>query len=129
MPYTVPTNVQQHSYTVKPEDTPDFGDGPLHPVMSTYTLAREAEWAGRLFALQLKNDHQEGIGSAITIKHRAPAFIGQTIKFEARCTHWDGKRLDCSFVATVDDVVIAEGTTGQVILPKEQIKQMMGSKL
>jgi predicted thioesterase len=117
----LPKNIQRHQYVVLPIDAPDFGDGALHPVLSTYALAREIEWTTRQFAIQLKGPDQEGIGTSITIKHKRPAKIGQTIEIEAECTLWDGKRLDCSYKVFSDQLLIAEGTTGQAILKKTDL--------
>ena len=124
MEATLPTQIIRHQYQVGTQDAPDFGDGPLHPVISTYSLTREIEWTTRQFAILLKTEDQEGIGTAFSIKHKGPAKIGQTIEIEAKCIFWDGRRLDCSYVVTTNGRMIAEGTTGQAILKKSELEAL-----
>jgi hypothetical protein len=35
----------------------------VHPVMATFSITRDAEWAGRIFVLAMKEEHEEGIGT------------------------------------------------------------------
>jgi hypothetical protein len=67
------------SFVVGPEDTASFGGVEVHPVCSTFAMAREAEWACRQFVLKLREDHEEGIGNGLTIEHKAPALMGQRV--------------------------------------------------
>jgi fluoroacetyl-CoA thioesterase len=43
-----------HVFQVSPRDTARFEAGEVHSVCSTFVLAREMEWAGRLFVLEMK---------------------------------------------------------------------------
>lgn len=112
-----------HTFTVLPGDVADFtaeGGGLVHPVCSTYRLARAAEWAGRLFVLELKEVGEEGVGTHVHLNHHAPAFPGEKVVVTATLTQAaappDGT-LTCSFVAHVGARLVASGTTGQRILP------------
>ena len=73
----------QTSFVVGPEDTASFGGVEVHPVCSTFAMAREAEWACRQFVLKLREEHEEGIGNGLTIEHKAPALIGQRVEVHA----------------------------------------------
>ncbi len=53
---------------------PDFFAGLVHPVYATFCIARDAEWSGRLFVIDLCDDDEEGIGTSIKVDHQAPAF-------------------------------------------------------
>ena len=66
------------SFVVGPEDTASFGGVEVHPVCSTFAMAREAEWACRQFVLKLREDHEEGIGNGLTIEHNTPCITAET---------------------------------------------------
>ena len=119
--------VKEHRFKVDEGDAPNFRDeagGILHPVLSTYALAREAEWAGRLFALDLKTTEQEGIGTSISIQHLAPAPIGSEVTILCTCTSFDGRSIQCSFIASALGRTIATGETGQALVLKEKLQQI-----
>ncbi len=101
-------------------DTAKFDSGVVHPVYATFALARDAEWAGRLFVLEMKEEDEEGIGTYLTIEHNATALLHDVVEITATLTTVQGNAVNCSFVATVGDTTIASGTTGQKILKKER---------
>lgn len=65
---------RQHSFKVSPEHFPVFQGRIVHEVCSTYVLAREIEWATRLFVLDMLESDEEGLGTMIRIDHISPAF-------------------------------------------------------
>ena len=67
--------------SVRPQDVAAFHDQVVHPVCSTFSLAREAEWTTRQFVLDMRDDDEEGVGTFLNIEHKAPAFIGEEILF------------------------------------------------
>jgi predicted thioesterase len=114
-----------HSYCVKAEDVAAFQNEVVHPVCSTYVLAREMEWAGRLFVLDLREDHEEGIGTRVLIEHIAPAFPGEELTLRAEVTAWEGNELICSVLVTGrDGREIARGETGQKIMDRARINRL-----
>ena len=48
---------------VMPEDQAIFQGELLHPVCSTFALARDFEWSSRLFFLEMKEMDEEGVGT------------------------------------------------------------------
>lgn len=109
-------------HTVSAADTASFLGEEVHPVYATFAVAREAEWAGRQFVLQMKEDHEEGIGTFVEIYHHAPAFIGEEVLFEATVLLLEKNKIDCSITAKVGDRLIATGKTGQKIIDKTKLK-------
>ena len=107
--------------TVREEDTANFESGIVHEVYATFALTRDAEWSSRLFVLEMKEKHEEGIGTFVNVKHLAPALIGEKVLFEAMIDEIKGNEVNCSFQAKVGERLIAEGKTGQKILTKERI--------
>ena len=65
------------THLVTEPDIARFESGTVHEVYSTFALARDAEWSGRLFVLEMKEEHEEGIGTGITITHHSPALHTQ----------------------------------------------------
>ncbi|HLP21578.1 MAG TPA: hypothetical protein VK174_14795 [Chitinophagales bacterium] len=115
---------QTFGRTVRTEDTAAFESGEVHPVYATFALARDAEWSSRLFVLQMKEPNEEGIGTFVNVKHISPAFVGDTVMFEATIDALNGNEINCSFSARVGNRLIAEGRTGQKILLKEKLEKI-----
>lgn len=119
-----PGDRKQTRYVVRPEDVAAFGGEVVHPVCSTFTLGREVEWAGRQFVLEMREAHEEGIGTQLVIDHKAPAFVGEEIVVTAIVDKIESHELICTFEATVNGRIIATGKTGQKILSREKINRI-----
>ncbi|QSE97155.1 thioesterase family protein [Fulvivirga lutea] len=111
-------------YKVKPTDVPNFDGKDVHPVCSTYVLAREIEWSSRQFVLKYKLDDEEGIGTKLTIEHIGPAKVGELVSITAEAMEIKGNELICNYIAKVSDRIIAKGTTGQKVLKKNVIEKI-----
>jgi predicted thioesterase len=119
-----PGTIKTYRYVVTPGDVAAFHGQVVHPVCSTFVLAREVEWTTRLFVLDLREPDEEGIGTHVSIDHKNPAFIGEEIIFTARIEALEGSLLTCSYEARVGDRLIATGKTGQRVLKKERIEKI-----
>ena len=60
---------KQFKKIVLQNETASFESGEVHPVYSTFALARDAEWCCRLFVLEMKEENEEGIGTMISVNH------------------------------------------------------------
>jgi fluoroacetyl-CoA thioesterase len=104
--------------------TVDFEElGRVHPVYATYWLAKHMEEAGRKIILPFLEDGEEGIGSAVSVRHRAPAVPGTRVEVVAEHVRTDENRVLARCVARAGDVVVGEGETEQTILPKRVIAE------
>ena len=119
-----PGDKKQLSYRVKKEDVAAFQGEVVHPVCSTFTLAREVEWATRQFVLEMREAHEEGIGTQLVIDHQAPAFVGDEILFTSTIEMLENHEIICAFEASVNGRIIATGKTGQKILSREKIAKI-----
>lgn len=117
-----------YSHTVTERDVAAFHGEVVHPVCSTFALARDIEWTTRQFVLDMRDDDEEGIGTFLSIEHKAPAFVHETLTIEATVENINGHELICSYIAKVGDRVIAVGKTEQKILKREKIKQLFSGK-
>jgi fluoroacetyl-CoA thioesterase len=122
-----PGDSKSHTFVVQEQDTATFESGTVHPVCATFTLAREIEWASRLFVLDMKDEEEEGIGTMLLINHEGPARVGSQVHITATVQSQVKNELICSFVARVGDRVVARGETGQKIIKKEKLKMLFES--
>ncbi len=115
---------KEYTITVSEKDIAEFETGVVHRFYSTFALARDAEWACRLFVLDMKESDEEGIGTFIHVDHHSPALIGTQVLFVAEVKSIKGNEIICSFKATLGGRLIATGETGQKILKKERLQQL-----
>lgn len=116
------TKVYKHAVTEA--DTATFAVGKVHPVYATFALTRDAEWAGRLFVLDMLDEGEEGIGTFVEVVHKGPALVSSVVDITATIESIQGNELVCSFVARVGERLIAKGRTGQKILERTRIEQL-----
>jgi len=105
-------------------DTATFDSGQVHPVYATFAIARDAEWACRLFVLEMKEDDEEGIGTFVSVNHTSPALVGEEVVFEAVVTKIEKNEIVCSYTATCGNRIIANGDNKQKILKKTRVEQI-----
>jgi predicted thioesterase len=119
-----PGDIKEYRSLVKPDDVAGFHGTVVHNVCSTFALARDIEWTTRQFVLEMKEDHEEGVGTFLQIRHLGPAFVGEEITFKGIFGNLHGSELICSFEARVGERLIAVGKTGQKILTLEKIRSI-----
>ncbi|MBX7108149.1 MAG: hypothetical protein K1X61_05815 [Chitinophagales bacterium] len=120
-----PGDQKKFSKIVEAADTAGFESGLVHEVYSTFSIARDAEWSGRLFVLEIREDDEEGIGTFITVHHHAPAFPGEMIIFTATLTAIRKHEIITSFEARAGKRLIASGEQGQKLFKLEKIKRLL----
>lgn len=109
---------------VTDEMTVEFGElGALHPVYATYWMAKHMEEAGRKLILEFLEEGEDGVGSALAVRHLAPVLPGMRIEVIARHVRTESNRIlaECRAVDAAGEVV-GEGSTEQVVLPAAQIE-------
>lgn len=111
-----------YEIVVSDADIAAFESGVVHQVYSTFALVRDAEWSGRLFVIDMKEEGEEGIGVHIEVDHISPAFVGNKVNFMA-CYEGINETgvIMTSFKAYVNERLIAKGLQGQKILEKKRI--------
>ena len=109
---------------VEQADCASFNSSLVHPVYATFALGRDAEWACRLFVLEMKEDQEEGIGTFLNISHKSPALLGSKVEFTATVKSIQKNEIICNFTAKVGDRIIAEGEQGQKIIEKQKLEKL-----
>ena len=112
------------SKLVEQADCASFNSSLVHPVYATFALGRDAEWACRLFVLEMKEDQEEGIGTFLNISHKSPALLGSKVEFTATVKSIQKNEIICNFTAKVGDRIIAEGEQGQKIIAKQKLEKL-----
>ncbi|MGB3179886.1 MAG: hotdog domain-containing protein [Cyclobacteriaceae bacterium] len=114
-------DTKTYRHVVSDHDTAAFHGRQVHPVCATFALARDIEWASRLFVLEMKEEGEEGIGTMLTVNHSSPAFVGEEVVITATVESQEGNSLVCTYEAKVGERTVATGRTGQKVLPKNKI--------
>ncbi|HUG16934.1 MAG TPA: hotdog domain-containing protein [Thermomicrobiales bacterium] len=98
----------------------------VHPVLGTAELVHYLELAGRRVILPYLEEHDEGIGHAISVTHRAPARPGTLVTATAVLTAFTGNRVVTRVEARTDTgTLIADGEFTQAVLPKDVIQALV----
>lgn len=121
-------DTKQYRRIVLPSDIASFQGDVVHPVCSTFALARDIEWTTRQFVLDMRETDEEGVGTFLTIDHKSPAFVGEEIIFTGRIDQINGHELICSFEAHAGGRLIATGKTGQKILKRDKIERIFSKQ-
>ena len=122
-----PGDIKTYVKTVEAADMATFESGTVHEVYATFAIARDAEWAGRLFVLDMKDTDEEGIGTLIEVRHHGPALLGSTVLYTATVEDIHKNSISCTFTAHCGDRLIASGRTGQKILKRDKLDQLFSS--
>jgi len=72
----------------------------------------------------MKEIEEEGIGTYVNIQHKAPAKIGDEVRFIATLRSVNINEVVCTFTAKVGNRLIAIGETGQKILDADQLESL-----
>ena len=121
-----PGDVKVYLKKVTTRDVAAFHGEMLHPVYSTFALARDFEWSSRLFFLEMKEDDEEGVGTFLQIAHQSPAMVDEMVTITATVESINGNELICIIEARSGDRIIATGKTGQKMLKMEKLKRLFG---
>lgn len=104
-----------------------FDAGMVHPVYSTFALGKDAEWACRLFVLEMKEAGEEGIGSFLSVEHLYPAPLGSEIEIEAILEEVNGNEIVCTYQVFSKSNLIARGRQIQKIINKARFDALIQS--
>lgn len=122
-----PGDQRTYKKLVTRDDLVYFHGELLHPVCATFALARDIEWASRLFFIEMKEDDEEGVGTHLSIDHERPAFEGETLTIEATIDKINQNELICSILVRTERGVVARGKTGQKMLKKDKLKKLFSA--
>lgn len=114
--------------TVTPDMFAQFEGHVVHPAYSTVSMVYHMEWASRKIILPYLEEHEEGIGGAVSVRHLAPTPEGSKVTITATLTEWEDNIVMTKVEASNEKELIGIGEVKQVILPKKKIQQMLETK-
>jgi len=117
-------DVRVYKKRVEEADVVVFHGKVLHPVYSTFALARDMEWSSRLFFLEMKEVDEEGVGTHLSIDHHSPAFVGEELVISAKVISLTGNELMCNIEVKAGERLIAIGKTGQRMLKIDKLSRL-----
>lgn len=101
--------------------------GVVHPVYATWFMVKHMELASRKAILPFLEPGEDAVGHAVSVIHLAPARVGTTVTARARLERVDGRQIVCAVEAHAGGIKIGEGTTVQVVLPAEALRDRFQS--
>lgn len=122
-----PGDIKIYQTRVTKDKLASFDTGLVHPVYSTFALGKDAEWACRLFVLEMKEEGEEGIGSYLSIEHLYPAPEGSEVKIIATLKSVSGNQVECNFEVFSNGFCIAKGKQIQKIINKSKFDLLLKS--
>lgn len=112
--------------TLKVDVTSDmfasFNGELVHPLYSTVSLVHHMEWVSRKVILPFLEEHEEGMGAEVSVKHLSPAKEGSTLFFYAKVIESSQRSVVTEVEVKCGEVKIAVGNVRQAILPKKTIQ-------
>jgi len=122
-------NTAEHVVEVTEDMCPAFDGVVVHRVYSTWSMAHHMEIAARMVLAPHLDEHEEGIGSHLSIDHLAPTPVGHRVRLAAEATSLEGTTLVCTVnaydVTGDDERLVGRGTQVQRILPKTTLASLI----
>ena len=115
--------------TVTEDMCPAFDGVVVHRVYSTWSMAHHMELAARKVLAPHLEDHEEGIGSHLSIDHVAPTPVGRDVRVEATAVELAETTLVCDLIAY--DVsggnprIVGRGRQVQRVLPRIKLQHLI----
>ncbi len=104
---------------------PAFDGVIVHRVYSTWSLAHHMELAARKVLVPYLEEHEEGLGTHLTVDHLSLTPVGKTVRVVAEVSEVGSDRVVCDVSAYDGDRLIARGSQVQRVLAKESIRKLV----
>ncbi len=118
-------NSAEVTATVTEDMCPAFDGVVVHRLYSTWSMAHHMELAARKVLAPHLEDHEEGIGSHLSIDHLAPTPVGRTVRVVAEAVEVGGTTVVCEVRAYDGNRLIGRGRQVQRVLPKRTLKTLI----
>jgi len=117
-----PGIVREHVVRVTEAMCPAFDGVVVHRVYSTWSVAHHFELAARMVLVDFLEEHEEGVGSHVSVDHLAPCPIGRDVRVRATLVeveHGRHARVVCDLEAFDGDRLLARGKQVQIVMDKK----------
>lgn len=110
---------------VTPDMFAQFEGEIVHPAYSTVAMVYHMEWASRKIILPFLEEHEEGMGGAVSVKHLAPSIEGSQLIITATVSALKGNSVMTKVSVKHGERLIGTGEVKQVILSKSKIANLL----
>ncbi len=117
--------VSEVSFTVTPDMRPAFEGSVVHDALSTASMIVWMEWAARRIILPYLEEHEEGVGYEISVRHLAPAPVGSPVTCRAVLTELGDRQVVTRVEAWGRAGLVGEGTFTQMIVDRERFRRRL----
>jgi predicted thioesterase len=123
-------NTDEVTMLVTDDMCPAFDGVIVHHVYSTWSMAHHMELAARKVLAPHLENHEEGIGSYLSIEHVAPTPAGHRVRVVAEAVEIGPTTLVCDVIAyhvhaDGHETIVGRGRQVQRVLPKAKLKQLI----
>jgi len=122
-------NTAEVEITVTDDMCPAFDGVVVHRVYSTWSMAHHMELAARKVLAPHLEDHEQGIGSYLSIEHLAPTPVGHRVRVVAEAVELGPTTLVCDVnayhIQPDGKKHVGKGRQVQRILPREKLRAMI----
>ena len=118
-------NTAEVTAQVTEDMCPAFDGIVVHKVYSTWSMAHHMELAARKVLAPHLDDHEEGIGSHLSIEHLSPTPLGHTVRVVAKAVEVDDRTVICELHAYDGERLVGRGKQTQRILPKKKLESLI----
>lgn len=105
---------------------PAFDGVVVHRCYSSWSVAHHFELAARKVLVDFLEEHEEGIGSHVSVDHLAPCPVGRTVCVRAALVEVVQERhikVVCEVTAHDGDRLLARGRQVQIVMNKEDLRK------
>jgi fluoroacetyl-CoA thioesterase len=118
-----------HTETIQVKVTPNmfaqFEGEVIHPAYSTVSMIYHMEWASRKILLPFLEEHEEGMGAAVSAKHVGASPVGSLLTVTAELIQYERNIVVTKVSIFRETKLVGIGEVKQVILLKQQINEML----
>lgn len=100
----------------------------VHPAYSTVSMVYHMEWVSRKLLIPYLEPDEEGMGSAVKVKHTAPSGLGTKIEITATVIKVSERELVTDVRVKNKYGLIGKGEVVQAVLPKKLIEEKLAAK-
>lgn len=121
-----PGIVREVEIVVSEDMCPAFDGVVVHRCYSTWSVAHHFEIAARKVLVDFLDEHEEGVGSHVSVDHLAPCHVGKRVRVRAELVevHRDHHiRVVCELTAWDGERLLARGRQVQVVMNKEHLRK------
>lgn len=117
--------VVEIEFIVTPEMTAELDGKEIHPVYSTFWLAKHAETVARKAVEPFFEYGENAVGAELSVRHEAMTHVGAKVVMRAKVVKVETKKIVCEIEAFSGGKRIASGSQTQIVLPDAKIKELV----